>query len=94
MVEFRAIIVGGGPVGMIMAHALTLAKIDFLLVEKRDEISTWTGAGLGMWSQGMRILHQMGLLEVLKPAQTEIAGMQVVGAGGRPHTFHPQIDKE
>ncbi|KAH8900827.1 FAD/NAD(P)-binding domain-containing protein [Thozetella sp. PMI_491] len=84
MAKFKAIIVGGGPVGMVVAHALTLAGIDFILVEKRDHVSTWTGAGLTMWPHGERILDQLGLLETLSPLAMDVTRMETVLENGRP----------
>lgn len=94
MTKFKAIIVGGGPVGMIMAHALSLADIDFVLVEKRDTISTWTGAGLTVWSQSMRILHQMGLRDALFSAGLGVNMIEVVGPGGSTIARYPEFDEE
>ncbi|KAH8670849.1 hypothetical protein BX600DRAFT_231238 [Xylariales sp. PMI_506] len=60
---FRAIIIGGGPVGLCMAHALGLAGIDYVLCEKRPEIADRFGAGLSVMPQAARILHQFGILK-------------------------------
>ena len=61
--RFKAIIVGGGPVGLIMAHALTAADIDWVLIERRESIAFETGATLYVLLQGIRILHQLGLID-------------------------------
>jgi 2-polyprenyl-6-methoxyphenol hydroxylase-like FAD-dependent oxidoreductase len=92
MTKFKAIIVGGGPVGLIMAHALSKANIDFVLVEKRDTISTWTGAALSMWGHGMRILHQLGLEDVLLPAYAPVRSFETVGTRGETIGSYPQTD--
>jgi hypothetical protein len=44
---FRAIIVGGGPSGLALAHCLHAAKIDYVVLEKRKAIVEFSGAGLG-----------------------------------------------
>ncbi|CAK7201566.1 hypothetical protein SEUCBS139899_004272 [Sporothrix eucalyptigena] len=61
--NFRAIIVGGGPVGLCLAHAFTLAGIDYVLLERRETPVEPSGFGLALWPHGVRILDQLGLLE-------------------------------
>lgn len=61
--KFRAIIVGGGPVGLCLAHAFTLVKIDYVLLERRDTVVEESGFTLALWPHGVRILDQLGLLE-------------------------------
>lgn len=61
--EFRAIIVGGGPVGLCLARAFSLAKIDYVLLERRDTVVEESGFSLALWPHGVRILDQLGLLE-------------------------------
>jgi 2-polyprenyl-6-methoxyphenol hydroxylase-like FAD-dependent oxidoreductase len=60
---FRAVIVGAGPVGLITAHCLCAAKIDFVVLERRKSIPEESGAGIGLWPQGVRLLDQLKLLE-------------------------------
>ncbi|CAK7216973.1 hypothetical protein SCUCBS95973_002994 [Sporothrix curviconia] len=61
--QFRAVIVGGGPVGLCLAHAFTLAGIDYVLLERRETPVEPSGFGLALWPHGVRILDQLGLLE-------------------------------
>ncbi|KAF7555060.1 hypothetical protein G7Z17_g2435 [Cylindrodendrum hubeiense] len=61
--KFRAIIVGGGPVGLGLAHSLSLAGIDYVLLESRNDVVENTGLGLALWPHSVRILDQFGLLE-------------------------------
>ncbi|KAL1890881.1 hypothetical protein Sste5346_008022 [Sporothrix stenoceras] len=61
--KFRAVIVGGGPVGLCLAHAFTLANIDYVLLEKRDTPVEPSGFSVTLWSHTVRILDQLGLLQ-------------------------------
>lgn len=62
---FKVIIVGGGPVGLTAAHALSLAGIDFLILERRDSIVLEEGASLVLGPNSLRVMHQFGLLDTL-----------------------------
>ncbi|KAK8035520.1 hypothetical protein PG993_010515 [Apiospora rasikravindrae] len=64
---FRAIVVGGGLVGLTAAHILTAAGIDFIVLEKHKSILTSRGTQLAIWSQTFRTFDQLGLLEALQP---------------------------
>jgi hypothetical protein len=61
--QFRAVIVGGGPVGLCLAHCLSHAGIDYVLLERRDTVVEESGFGLALWPHGVRVLDQLGLLE-------------------------------
>ena len=69
---FRVIIVGGGPVGLVAAHGLHQAGIDFVLLEKRTEIVDNSGASIVLTPPTMRILSQFGLREKLEEAGAEL----------------------
>lgn len=64
--KFRVIIVGGGPAGLATAHCLSAAGIGFVIVEQRSNIIEETGASLGIWPQGVRLLHQLKLIEAAR----------------------------
>ncbi|OTB00940.1 hypothetical protein M426DRAFT_26049 [Hypoxylon sp. CI-4A] len=61
--KFRVIIVGAGPVGLYMAHALLKANIDCLVLEQHESILRHQGAGLLVYPQTIRLLDQVGLYE-------------------------------
>lgn len=69
---FRVIIVGGGPVGLAAAHALQLAGVDFLVLERRSTIVEDKGASLIVHPHTLRVLHQFGVLEELLPRGAEL----------------------
>lgn len=60
---FKVIVVGGGPVGLAAAHALHLAGIDFVVLERRPAIVEDKGASLIVHPHTLRVLHQFGVLE-------------------------------
>ncbi|KAF5021104.1 hypothetical protein F66182_6863 [Fusarium sp. NRRL 66182] len=63
---FKAIVVGGGPVGLTAAHALSRANIDFILLERRPSPVVDAGSNLVLNHMGMRALDQLGLLHPLE----------------------------
>ena len=62
--KFRVIIVGGGVAGLAAAHALEMANIDHVLLEK-GEIAPARGASIGIYPQGARILQQFGTFKAV-----------------------------
>jgi 2-polyprenyl-6-methoxyphenol hydroxylase-like FAD-dependent oxidoreductase len=72
MAKFRVIIIGGGPVGLSMAHCLRLAGIDYVLCEQRPTIEDRQGAGLSVLPHISRLFEQFGLY-----AETEKHGAPI-----------------
>ncbi|CAG7917331.1 unnamed protein product [Penicillium olsonii] len=70
--QFKVIIVGGGPIGLLAAHTLHRAGIDFVLFERRLSIVEDVGASIVLYPQTFRVLHQLGIFETLFPLGTEI----------------------
>lgn len=70
--SFRAIIVGGGPTGLATAHALTVAGIDWLLLERQPKIMTNVGASIVLWPHALRFLDQLGVLGEVEKAAIEL----------------------
>lgn len=60
---FKVIIVGGGPAGLGLAHCLHKAGIDYVVLERSEEICNTDGASLALWPHNGRIMDQLGLLE-------------------------------
>ncbi|CAI7595914.1 unnamed protein product [Penicillium glandicola] len=65
MGDFKVIVIGGGPVGLIAAHALHLADIDFVVLERRAAIVEDKGASIVLYPPTFRVMHQLGILESL-----------------------------
>lgn len=72
---FRVIIVGAGIVGLSLSHALQLAHIDHVVLEKYDKVKSVKGAALIIWPNVERIFDQFDILstilETLTPVATE-----------------------
>lgn len=60
---FKAIIVGGGPVGLTTALTLKAANIDYVLLEQYNSVVPKNGADLVIMPMVMRVLSQLGLLD-------------------------------
>ncbi|PIG69124.1 hypothetical protein AARAC_011696 [Aspergillus arachidicola] len=69
---FKVIVIGGGPIGLTAAHALHLAGIDFVVLERRPEIFEDRGASLIVHPHTLRVLHQFGILDDLLPRGVEL----------------------
>ncbi|KAK2024282.1 FAD/NAD(P)-binding domain-containing protein [Colletotrichum zoysiae] len=67
------IVVGGGPVGMTAAHALSRAGIDFILLESRSTIVLDAGSNLVLSPTGLRALSQFGILPALNKVSSPLA---------------------
>lgn len=61
--KFRAVIIGGGPVGLTIANGLERAGLDFVVVERHPTIISESGAGIMLWPHSVRVFDQLGLLE-------------------------------
>lgn len=62
---FHILIIGGGPAGLFLAHLLSRfpssTPVTFHLIEKQPSLAPPSGAGLGLWPQCARLLHQTSL---------------------------------
>ncbi|KXG51858.1 Monooxygenase, FAD-binding [Penicillium griseofulvum] len=70
--DFKVIVVGGGPIGLIVAHALHRADIDFVVLERRPAVVEEKGASLVLYPTSLRVMHQLGILESLLPLGGEL----------------------
>ncbi|KAK6222675.1 hypothetical protein LQW54_000856 [Pestalotiopsis sp. IQ-011] len=85
---FKVIVVGGGPVGLTAAHALTLAGIDHVVLEGRDTMFIDSGASLVLGPASMRVMHQFGLLPKLKEIGGEMAHIRSYDISGNAFEDH------
>lgn len=81
--DFKVIIVGGGISGLALARCFELARIDYVVLESREEVAPDVGAGIAMLPNGMRILDQLGVVEeVRKTAVAHEVVTQYTGGNG------------
>ncbi|OTA57981.1 FAD/NAD(P)-binding domain-containing protein [Hypoxylon sp. EC38] len=86
-IGFRAIIVGAGPVGLYMAHAMQRANIDFMILEQRRSLLDPSGQLLFVWPQTVRLFDQIGLLDPMQEAAAEVRQKKrTYGVDGRVTT--------
>lgn len=64
--RFRVVIVGAGPVGLYLAHALSRANIDYIILEQHDTVIRYQGAGVLVFPQTLRLLDQLGIYGEVK----------------------------
>lgn len=74
--KFKAIIIGGGPVGLTAAHAFHRAGIDFLLLERRPEMVVDAGSNLVLLPEGLRTMTQLGLADALNDISTPLSRIE------------------
>ncbi|XEU99341.1 hypothetical protein FSHL1_004628 [Fusarium sambucinum] len=61
----KVIIAGGGIAGLSLANMLERAGIDYILLESYERIAPQVGASIGLQSNGLRILDQLGCADEL-----------------------------
>ena len=64
----RAIIAGGGVGGMAAAVALRQIGIEPLVLEQAEAL-TEIGAGINLWPNAMRALHQLGAADYIRATE-------------------------
>lgn len=69
---FRVIVVGAGIVGLTLSHALQLAKIDHVVLEKHSEVVSVRGAALLLWPGVERVFDQFGFLQNILSTLTPV----------------------
>lgn len=70
MSNFKVIVIGGGPVGLTTAHALSKANIDYVVLEARPQIAEDVGASLVIFPPNLRVFSQFGLFGKLRESES------------------------
>ena len=58
-----AVVVGGGIVGLVCARALALRGVSVVLLERKPAITDEGGIGIGLQSNAMNALEEIGLAQ-------------------------------
>ncbi|KAH8596207.1 hypothetical protein B0O99DRAFT_510722 [Bisporella sp. PMI_857] len=80
---FKAIVVGGGPVGLTAAHALSRANLDFVVLERRAKMVEDAGSNLVLLPIGLRVLGQLGLLPTIESVSSPMSRFKRIDHGGK-----------
>ncbi|KAI1467508.1 FAD/NAD(P)-binding domain-containing protein [Daldinia caldariorum] len=91
--KFRVIVVGGGPVGLTMAHTLSKAGIEYVVLERRPTVLEEAGATLVIAPNGMRAFKQLGLYERLREISVECLAFQMCTEDGRQYNTLSVFDE-
>lgn len=62
----RVLIAGGSIAGLTLANALEQNGIDFLVLEKHQQIAPDIGASICIFSNGFKVLDQLGCYDRIK----------------------------
>ncbi|KAH8895815.1 FAD/NAD(P)-binding domain-containing protein [Thozetella sp. PMI_491] len=89
---FKVIIVGGGPVGLALGHALSLAGIEYALYEKNANIGEPQGAGLAIQPNNVRLLDQFGILDAARRLAPPMIAHRAMGPNGESFGEQPYFE--
>ncbi|KAI0506958.1 hypothetical protein F5B22DRAFT_622087 [Xylaria bambusicola] len=87
--KFRAIVIGGGPIGLMIANGLDRAGIDFLVIERNPNIISKSGACIMAWPHTTRIFDQLGLTAACQGRYLPLQSKSVAHLDGRPIRANP-----
>ncbi|KAK5988220.1 FAD-dependent monooxygenase sdnN [Cladobotryum mycophilum] len=80
--NFKVVVIGGGPAGLTAAHALGKAGIDFVVLERREQIVLDLGANISLWPSTLRIIYQFGLYDELVGVSTQLKTKETFTSDG------------
>jgi 2-polyprenyl-6-methoxyphenol hydroxylase-like FAD-dependent oxidoreductase len=78
----KVIIVGGSIAGLVLAHSLHRAGIDFVVLEARDRIDPQVGASIGLFANGARVLDQLGVYDDIRGFIESPVWLEIVSGEG------------
>jgi 2-polyprenyl-6-methoxyphenol hydroxylase-like FAD-dependent oxidoreductase len=83
--HFKIVIAGAGPVGLVLAYALSAAAIDFVCLDKRDTLFEDAGASLVLLPHTLRVLSQFGIYDELMAIGTKVQKHTTIVASTNEH---------
>ncbi|KID93459.1 FAD binding domain protein, partial [Metarhizium majus ARSEF 297] len=90
---FRVVVVGAGVAGLVLSNALQRAGIGHIVLEKHKEIVWPSGASIGIWPNGCRLLDQLGCLEAVQNACAEMTVFYTRDPDGKAVTVSKLFDE-
>lgn len=79
----KVIIIGAAITGLTLAHALDKAGIDYVVLEKHQDVRANIGGTIGMQPNGCRILDQVGVFDSLKKWRNDIDVIEMIPPDSR-----------
>ncbi len=67
---FRAIVVGGGLLGLTLGHMFAKTDMDYVVLEQHDDLMSEIGSLLSLMPQTFRVLDQLNALDAVLPVVT------------------------
>jgi len=84
-----AVVVGGGIVGLVCARALALRGVSVVLLERKPAITDEGGIGIGLQSNAMNALGEIGLAQACLEAGVPVDTITVCAPDGSPVASRP-----
>jgi 2-polyprenyl-6-methoxyphenol hydroxylase-like FAD-dependent oxidoreductase len=79
MAPFQVIIIGGSVAGLTLANILERYDIEYILLEKYNDIAPQLGASIGMLPYGSMVLDQLGVEEKISSMCERVEAQQMFG---------------
>ncbi|KAI0434604.1 hypothetical protein F5Y09DRAFT_295962 [Xylaria sp. FL1042] len=70
--HFRAIIVGGGLLGLTAAHIFSKTDMDYVVLEQHDDLMPDIGSLLSLMPHTFRVLDQLDILDAVSPVMSRV----------------------
>lgn len=83
------VIVGGGIVGLVCARALALNGVHVVLLERKSAITDEGGIGIGLQSNAMNALSEIGLAQACLDHGVPVETITVCAPNGSPILSRP-----
>jgi 2-polyprenyl-6-methoxyphenol hydroxylase-like FAD-dependent oxidoreductase len=92
MAPFKVAVVGGGMTGLTAALHLDRLGIDFVLLEAYGDITPEVGASLALYPNFQRVIDQLGVLDDVRNASSELCSISCRNLEGQIMFQHHVAD--